>query len=193
MVNPMEILLLSPYPETLIPAICRDQETQVTSTDLEVSDCPDAEFIIVYGYKHILREPLLSKYSGRIINLHVSLLPWNRGYDPNFWSWLEDTPKGITIHQVDSGIDTGPILIQESSNLGGEGETLRTSYWKLRRQIEDLFSRSWLDILSGKIQPQAQKGLGSFHLAKDRLPYFTKMPLGWDTPVKALQELEIKN
>tara|TARA_B100001123_G_scaffold438524_1_gene573512 strand:- start:3164 stop:3745 length:582 start_codon:yes stop_codon:yes gene_type:complete len=192
MVIPMDVLLLSPYPETLIPILRKGSDVRVTTTDAEISSCPDTEFIVVYGYKHILRDPILSKFSGRVINLHVSLLPWNRGYDPNFWSWLENTPKGISIHQVDSGIDTGPILVQESAVLGGDDETLKTSYWKLRRQIESLFARKWPYICNGDIEPQEQQGLGSFHLAKDRLPYFTEMPLGWDTPVRILEEWSSK-
>ena len=43
----------------------------------------------------------------------MSYLPWNRGADPNFWSILEDTPKGVTIHIMDESIDTGDILYQK--------------------------------------------------------------------------------
>jgi len=182
----MKILLLSPYPRPLLPTLVNDGRMQITTTDAPVADDIMADWIIAYGYKHILREPLLSRFAGRIINLHISALPWNRGYDANFWSWLEHTPKGVTIHQIDAGIDTGPILAQEPVVVSAD-ETLKTSYWKLRRQIENLFARTWSGIREGRIEPQPQQGKGSFHLAKERLPYFAKMPLGWYTPVSVLE------
>ena len=48
------------------------------------------------------------------LNVHPSLLPDNRGPDPLFWTfWRGDTSTGVTIHLIDEGIDTGPIVVQE--------------------------------------------------------------------------------
>ncbi|MCL0081308.1 hypothetical protein M1N64_03665 [Peptococcaceae bacterium] len=49
----------------------------------------------------------MDKFQGRAINLHISFLPWNRGADPNFWSFIENAPVGVSIHYLDEGIDTG--------------------------------------------------------------------------------------
>ena len=64
------------------------------------------DFIISYGYRHILKKDLIEMFPRKIANLHISLLPWNRGADPNLWSFLEDTPKGVTIHYIDCSVDT---------------------------------------------------------------------------------------
>ena len=60
--------------------------------------------------------------------MHISLLPWNRGYHPNIWSFLEDTPKGVTIHYINEGIDTGDIIVQKEIVIDEDKETLKSSY-----------------------------------------------------------------
>jgi len=102
-----------------------------------------------------------------IINLHISLLPWNRGAHPNVWSFLEDTQKGVTIHVIDEGIDTGPILIQKEVYIDGSIETLKSSYEKLHREIQELFKRSWNDIKNKKLRPIYQNSKGSLHYKKN--------------------------
>jgi len=42
-----------------------------------------ADFIISYGYRHLLPQEVIDEFPGRAINLHISMLPWNRGADPN--------------------------------------------------------------------------------------------------------------
>lgn len=46
------------------------------------------------------------------MNLHISYLPWNKGADPNFWSCIDGTPAGVTLHHIDAGVDTGDIIAQ---------------------------------------------------------------------------------
>ena len=71
------------------------------------------DWIISYGYRHLISEEIIKYLKNPIINLHISYLPFNRGAHPNYWSFKEKTIKGVTIHFIDSGIDTGPILIQK--------------------------------------------------------------------------------
>ncbi len=125
------------------------------------------DFIISYGYRHILKEDILNLLPGKIINLHISYLPYNRGADPNFWSFVENTPKGVTIHLIDKGLDTGDILVQEKLDLSEE-ETLRTSYEKLQNAILELFKKNWKKIKTGKIKPVKQIGKGTYHRKKDK-------------------------
>jgi methionyl-tRNA formyltransferase len=74
-----------------------------------VATRPDV--ILVFG-TGILREPLLSAFAGRIINIHLGLSPYYRGAGTNFWPLVNREPEyvGATIHYIDAGIDTGPIL-----------------------------------------------------------------------------------
>lgn len=48
-----------------------------------------------------------------VLNLHISYLPWNRGANPNFWSFVENTKKGVTIHEIDEKLDKGKILLRK--------------------------------------------------------------------------------
>lgn len=71
------------------------------------------DVIACAGFMRILREPLLSRFSGRILNLHPSLLPKFPGLHTAERA-LEagETESGCTVHLIDAGIDTGPILKQ---------------------------------------------------------------------------------
>jgi phosphoribosylglycinamide formyltransferase-1 len=77
-----------------------------------------ADAIVLAGFLSILEGPLIQEYSGRIINLHPSLLPKFGG--PGMYGAkvheavlaAGETESGCTVHLVDSGTDTGPILLQ---------------------------------------------------------------------------------
>ena len=69
------------------------------------------DVVLVFG-TGILRQPLLSAFDGRIINIHLGLSPYYRGAGTNFWPLVNREPEyvGATIHYLDAGIDTGPII-----------------------------------------------------------------------------------
>ena len=69
------------------------------------------DVVLVFG-TGILREPLLSAFEGRMFNIHLGLSPYYRGAGTNFWPLVNREPEyvGATIHYLDAGIDTGPIL-----------------------------------------------------------------------------------
>ena len=73
----------------------------------------DYDLIISFGYCKIINRSILDRIKCPIINLHISYLPFNRGAHPNFWSFFDNTPSGVTIHLIDEGIDTGPIIYQK--------------------------------------------------------------------------------
>lgn len=129
------------------------------------------DFIISYNYRHFIRPDVLECLPGRIINLHISLLPWNRGASPNLWSFIEGTPCGVTIHQIDEGLDTGDILVQQAASFDYEKDTLRSSYDALHCQIQRLFKKHWRDICGQNIPPKKQPSGGSFHRMADLDPY----------------------
>lgn len=144
-------------------------------------------FAISYRYRKIIKKNIIEILDGRLINLHISLLPWNKGADPNLWSWLENTPKGVTIHKVDEGLDTGDILLQQQIFFDEDRETLRTSYDKLSHAVENLFINNIDEILTSSITATPQKEHGTLHFSKDKIKYadlYNKF--GWDTPVKSL-------
>lgn len=154
----------------------------------------DVDLIISYGYRYILKDDLLNKFPGKVINLHISYLPWNKGADPNLWSFLEDTPKGVTIHYIDAGVDTGDIIAQRDITYS-LNDTLRTTYDRLSREIESLFKSVWPEIKAGNIRGKPQSPGGTFHRLKDKEDFKYLLTDGWDTPVSELigkAKLEIK-
>jgi folate-dependent phosphoribosylglycinamide formyltransferase PurN len=145
------------------------------------------DFIVSYRYRHIIRGPILTHYDGRAVNLHISMLPWNRGADPNLWSFLDDTPKGVTIHYLDAGIDTGDIIIQEEAAFAPMGETLASTYETLNAAVLNLFAQHFVSILAGTCERRPQLGVGSSHRIADTKPYRGLLAKGWNTPVGALR------
>ena len=144
------------------------------------------EIIVNYACPHIFGADVLS--ACEVINLHASLLPWNRGPHPNLWSWIDDTPKGVTIHYVDQGIDTGDIIAQRELFLD-ESETLASSHAKLLRGLETLFAEQWPLIRTGKAERRKQPLGGSSHSLKDRRLLQDLLPEDGNIPVTKLRAL----
>jgi hypothetical protein len=162
----------------------------VTQTEGIVNDLSYYDWVISYGYRHILKKHHIESAKNPIINLHISFLPYNRGADPNYWSWVENTPKGVTIHAIDEGIDTGDIFIQKQINFNNN-ETLSSSYNKLKTEIEDLFIKNFHNILNGNLKRTKQRWVkkGTIHYKKD----FPGVK-SWDIPthkIKQMTDLEI--
>ena len=148
------------------------------------------DYAVSFGYRHILPAVITQKYSGRILNIHISYLPWNRGADPNLWSFLEDTPKGVSVHLVDEKLDTGPLLGREKIEMLHE-DTLETSYSRLKVSSVALFMRVWPDYVSGKLKPMPQESGGSSHMRKDKDPWLPYLTHGWNTPTRRLKRLAV--
>jgi folate-dependent phosphoribosylglycinamide formyltransferase PurN len=69
------------------------------------------DVVLVFGTA-LLKQPLIDSFPGRIINIHLGLSPYYRGAGTNFWPLVNGEPEycGATIHFLDIGVDTGPIL-----------------------------------------------------------------------------------
>ena len=81
----------------------------------ELLDTHAAELIVLAGFMKLLQPTFVQKYSNRILNIHPALLPAFPGAHP-----VVDTlaygakVSGVTVHFVDEGMDTGPIIAQKS-------------------------------------------------------------------------------
>ena len=85
-------------------------------------------------------------------------MPYNRGLHPNYWSFINNTPKGVTIHEIDEGIDTGKIILQKKVNFRLTSKTtFRGTYYKLRNEIENLFIKNYKKIILSNYKPVKQK------------------------------------
>lgn len=184
----MKILYLGPLRQHMIEYL-KSLGDEVVHSEKRLSVrsriLKDVDFIVSYGYQYIIREEILRLFPRRVVNLHISYLPYNRGKDPNMWSFLEDTPKGVTIHYIDPGIDTGDILAQKELTFD-DHETLRTSYAKLSATIEELFMQIWPRVRVGDHPGSPQPSGGTFHYARDKREVEHLLTDGWDTPVREL-------
>ncbi len=146
------------------------------------------DFVVSCSYHYIISGTIIDMLPNRIINLHISYLPWNRGADPNVWSFLENTPKGVTIHEIDKGLDTGTIPIQQEFVFHQEYETLASTYQKLHEVIQTLFKRHWGDLRIQNIKGRPQKKCGSKHHAKQfqSIKNYLLGEEGWEIPIATL-------
>ena len=184
----MKILFLSPYQSSLKAYLESFGDRVWQSRDPIDRDYvvrQGVDLLVSYGYRHIIGGDVLDRLDGRAVNLHISYLPWNRGAHPNLWSFIEDTPKGVTIHFIDSGIDTGDIVAQREVSFTGT-ETLATSYEHLGDKIEALFHEVWPAIRNGTARRRKQQGPGSYHSAKDLERVAHLLTDGWNTPLISL-------
>lgn len=85
------------------------------------------QLIVLAGYMRLLSPVLVEAYSGKIINIHPSLLPAFPGKDA-IGQALQYGVKvtGVTVHFVDGGMDTGPVIAQRAVEVlaGDDAETL---------------------------------------------------------------------
>lgn len=149
------------------------------------------DFLVSYNYRYILKEQILNRFPvHRAINLHISYLPWNRGSDPNFWSFFDRTPNGVTIHLLDPGVDTGPVLLQKRVDFDRDRETLSSSYQRLHSEIQTLFIENWDRIRTGSLPPRPQSPGGSLHLSREFKRVKDKIGEKiWEMPIPQLIEL----
>ena len=136
----------------------------IGNSELDKLTIENADLIISFGYRRIIKSKQI-KFSKRpIINLHISYLPYNKGSHPNFWSFVENTPKGVTIHEIDKKIDNGPIIarrkiiFKKQKNL-----TFKNTQDFLIKEIEKLFIQSYVKILSGNYSIKKVNSKGTFH------------------------------
>lgn len=123
-------------------------------TEAILAEKPDAVVVVAFG--HILREPLLSSPPLGCINVHASLLPRWRGVSPVQYAMLHgDSWTGVTIMNMDKGVDTGPVLAQRAIAIGPE-ETAGDVLENLAGQGADLLIHTLRNRANGRIQAMAQ-------------------------------------
>jgi len=160
------VLLLTSFPDTLVPIIKRlgDNAICLSDADKEISldyICKNKiDYIVCFGYGRILKKDILSKVA--CINIHGGFLPYNRGPNPNLWAWIDDTKKGVSIHYIDEGIDTGDIIAQCEIKFQPP-ISLQTSFDQTIAECKRLFAEEWPKIRSGKASRFKQQGSGSSH------------------------------
>ena len=116
---------------------------------------------------------MLDRYAGRIVNLHLGLSPYYRGTATNFYPLVNEEPEyvGATIHLIDTGIDTGPILRHARPSIVADDKPHTIGCKAILAGIEALLSSldAWC---SGQIEPVPQWSVSHqrVYLRKDYHP-----------------------
>ncbi|TSB45627.1 phosphoribosylglycinamide formyltransferase [Alkalicoccobacillus porphyridii] len=110
----------------------------------------EVEFLCLAGYMRLVGPTLLDAYEGRIVNIHPSLLPDFPGLDAVGQALAAGVSEtGVTIHFVDAGMDTGPIIAQEKVLIEA-GDTRETVLTKIQAIEHELYPRTVKEILDSK-------------------------------------------
>ena len=112
-----------------------EAEQRVLSLLLEAG----ADLVVLAGYMRMVKEPLLAAFPGRIINIHPSLLPAFPGLE----AWKQALAAGAietgcTVHYVDSGMDSGPIIAQRKVPVL-PGDTPETLHARIQVAEHDVY------------------------------------------------------
>ena len=183
----MKVLLLSPYPENIIKILEKNHDQFLIynqEINIDFLRKNKIDFIVSYGYKFIIKENIINQFRGKLINLHISFLPYNRGSYPNLWSHLEDSPCGVSIHKINEGIDKGEILLQKQIKFDTRKHTFKSSYLILREEIEKLFKINWQLLKKDKIKSISISTKGSYRNKKEGDDIVRLFKDGWDTKIE---------
>lgn len=114
------------------------------------------DLIVVAAFGQILPQELLDIPRLGCVNIHASLLPRLRGAAPIQWAVINgDKETGITLMQMDAGLDTGDILFQEKIPIG-PAETGESLYEKLAKLGGEMIVRHLPAIAAGQVTPVPQ-------------------------------------
>lgn len=147
---------------TVSPKDYKDRET-FNQALLTTVDAYDVDLIVLAGFLVVIPEKMIEKYENRIINIHPSLIPafCGTGYyglkvhEAALLRGVKVT--GATVHFVDKGTDTGPIILQKAVNVE-EGDTpkllqqrvMEQAEWKLLPKAIDLIANGRVSVVDGK-------------------------------------------
>ena len=139
------------------------RDTQSVETILGLN--ADIGVSAYFGY--LIGPEMLKALPKGCVNVHPSMLPFNRGAYPNVWTIVDRTPAGATIHFVEEGVDTGDIIAQMEVSVEPT-DTGQSLYRKLERASLELFKSTWPLIATGTNTriPQSE-GEGTHHRVKD--------------------------
>ena len=125
-----------------------------------LADC-GADIAVVVAYGKLIPEDLLAVPPRGFVNLHPSLLPRHRGPSPIQWALVcGDRSTGVSTMQIDEGMDTGPILLQERLAID-DHDTAETLSSKLAEVGATLMVRTLDGLEDGNLEPRPQPGDGA--------------------------------
>ena len=136
---------------------------------LELVGTIDPDVIVSVGFDHLVPPEILNIPDRGAINIHPSLLPYNRGKSPNVWPIVEGTPAGVTLHYMEQEFDTCDIIAQREveADFSDSGKDLHR---RLEEEQYVLFTSVWPEIEVDEIETtQQDTDVGTYHSKEDFL------------------------
>lgn len=115
------------------------------------------EWVVLAGYMRILKGELLRQFQNRVVNIHPSLLPAFPGLEA--WKQALDygvKQTGCTVHLVDQGIDTGPIVAQEAVPVLSN-DTPATLHARIQQVERRLYPAALQQLVTGRIRVEGRR------------------------------------
>ncbi len=117
----------------------------------------DVEWVILAGFMRIVKPRLLQHFAGRVLNIHPSLLP----AFPGLAAWQQALEYGVkvagcTVHFVDEGTDTGPIILQRSVPVE-EDDTPASLHARIQTAEHEAFPAALRLIAAGRVQLEGRR------------------------------------
>lgn len=110
------------------------------------------DIIVLAGFMRILTEGFVKKYYGRLINIHPALLPAFPGAHAIQDAWNAKVKEtGVTVHFVDPGVDTGPVILQRKISVL-PNDTLETLEARIHDLEYEIYPQALNFVLSGKFK-----------------------------------------
>jgi phosphoribosylglycinamide formyltransferase-1 len=124
---------------------------------VEVLRGAGAEWVALAGFMRIIGKPLLEAYAGRILNIHPSLLPAFPGLNAQAQA-LDYGVKmaGCTVHFVNEGVDTGPILVQNAVPVR-EGDTAASLSARILAEEHVAYVKALNLVFSGRYRLEGRR------------------------------------
>ncbi|MBS7345396.1 MAG: phosphoribosylglycinamide formyltransferase [Caryophanon sp.] len=111
----------------------------------------DIEWVVLAGYMRLVSETLLTAYASKIVNIHPSLLPSFPGKDAIGQALAHGVKvTGVTVHFVDEGMDTGPIIAQTAVDVV-EGDRAQTEA-AIHKAEHALYTVALQQLFAGKVE-----------------------------------------
>lgn len=111
-----------------------------------------AEIVVLAGFMRILSPESVNRFRGRMVNIHPALLPSFPGTDAVAQALAHGVKiTGVTVHIVDEGVDTGPIVAQRPVPVLPDDDEA-TLHARIQIEEHDLLPRVVLDMINGEIE-----------------------------------------
>lgn len=117
-------------------------------------------------FAHILKADVLQLFPRGVLNVHPGYLPFNRGRNAQIWGIVDGTPVGATLHYMDEGVDTGPIVerVEVAIAPTDTGQSLRA---KLMTASVDVLEKGWPAVVADAPAAPQDAAAGTAHRVRD--------------------------